>query len=221
MNRGQIRSAVADALRNTSYVRWTSAEIDLYIDDGYREIANRTGCVVATSNLTCEAGEHFVDLPDATLYPIAFRDITTGLPVGMCHWTLIDTDDNFFMRKERNRTERVAAWGLKKLLLSQAYSVQSSLEMMAAVSPVTGLASDGTEPDLPQQHHQALVDYAHYRALIKDADGPRLGRALRQYGYYLEKVEALTEWAEARHEGIAQAMYGNWLRTESPGRGWL
>jgi len=221
MNRGQIRQATADALRNVSFTRWTSAELDTYIDDGYREIANRTGCVVSTVNITCEAEERFVSLPAETLFPIAFRDITTGLPVGMCHWTLMDQDDNYFLRKTRNRPERVAAWGLKKLLLSQAYSAQSLLEMMAAICPIDGLQTDGTSPDFPQQHHEALVHYAHYRSLVKDADGPRLGRALRQYGYYEEKVAQLTEWADERHEGIAQAMCGNWLRTERVGRGWL
>jgi hypothetical protein len=212
MNRGQIRSAVAEALRSTGFVRWTSVELDEYIDDGYRMIANRTGCVAATTTLTTTPNNHYIDLPRETLYPIAFRDLGTGLPIDPVHWSFIDRNP-FWARKTSTRAEIVAAWGLKRLLLDAAYTVVASIEMMHTVSPITGLGSDGAVPSFPQQFHVALVDYAHFRALLKDADQMRLGRALRQYGYCEDKITDLEEWAINRNEGVAQAMYGERFRT--------
>lgn len=214
MTRGEIRSAVAEALRQTNLVRWTSAEVDQYIDDGYTEIANDTGCLVKTVQWQVYEEQHIVRLPDDCLKPLAFRDMATGLPIDMSSWMFIDRQDGFWRRKTSTRPWLVAPWGLKDMLLYPAYSTpQNGIEIMYSFSPTTGLASDSSVPDFPDEFHVALVDYAHHRCLLKDADGPRLGRSLRQLGYNGEKIEQLRAWSDNRHANITKQCYGEHFRT--------
>lgn len=213
MNRGTIRAQVQTALRETLGVRYTSEELDEYIDDGYRDVANRTGCLVATVNLSCPARQPLVDLPADCLYPIAFRDVATGQPVDACHWNFIDGEDQFFIRAVGTYPELAAAWGLKKLLLYPAYQALGSLEMSYARSPVDGFAGDGSSPEYPDGFHVGLVHYAHFRALVRDADERRLYRALRQKKAHEEVVKQIEEWTESRHEGVLSAIYGESFRT--------
>ena len=211
MNRGEIRTQVLDALRDGGAVRWTSDEIDRYIDDGYRKICNTTGCLLATSNLPCAASEHFITLPDDCLYPIAMRDVATGIPVDQVHWRFIDAEDYLWIQKTSTYPVYAAMWGLKKLIIHPAYAAAGSMELIYAQTPAA-ITSDATEPDFPVQFHSALFYYAYSRALAKDADGPRLGRALRQMRYYEEQVAGITQWMETKNEGVLQSVTGEVFR---------
>lgn len=212
MTKQEIRAAIIRHLReSTTPVRWTATEIDHYIDDGYRDLAERTGAIVGERLLVCGSGVHFISLPRDILFPIAIVDDATGEAVDPVHWTYIEDMDSDWLEKNASRPQVFAAFGLFELSLYPAYGATGTLRGTFAICPET-LALDTDEPDLPPEYHAALVHYGSYRCLLKNADGPRLGRALRQLGYFNDYVEGLDTWADGRHEGILMSIYGDRLR---------
>ncbi len=212
MTRGELRTRIIESLREADDpVGVTTAELNEYIDDGYEEMAELTGAVVRDAVVACPLGEHIVALPADCLYPIAIRDTATGYPIDLKHWTFIGKLNNTWIRVSRIRPWYAAAWSLTHLLLFPAYDIAGSITITQASVP-DPLANDGAIPDLPPQHHRGLVHYGHHRALLKDADGPRFGRSLRQRRYYFESMGDLDDWSTKRHEGIRTAIYGTKLR---------
>lgn len=213
MNRGEIRSAVISHLREnaTTPVRWTSAEIDRYIDDGYREMAEITGAVVRTDTLTIRAESHFYTLPTDCLYPISIQDAGQDEPIDPVHWLWIDGEDEIWIRTLRQRPEVYAAWGLDEIIFWPAYNADGTVRMTQAIIPGP-LASDSATPDLPQEYHGGLVEYAIFRCLLKDADGQQLGRAQRHRAYYMEFLGGLDFWTGRRHPNIRRDMFSQVLR---------
>lgn len=216
MNRGEIRAAIQQRIDDTSGVRATVAELDRYIDDGYVDLAERTGAVVRTETLSCPAGEHFIPLSADCLNPLLMLDVASGLPIDFVDWPLIDKKDTLFIRKVAGRPYCAATWGMAELLIYPAYETAGSMEIMQSIVP-GALGSDGASPALPEQHHQALVYYGHYRVLLKDAHGDlagqRLGRAKRQYGYYLAAAGLLADWTMDRHGEMGFVFGTDVLRT--------
>lgn len=184
---------------------WTTEELDRYIDDGYLNIAERTGLLVREDTISCAANDHYIELPSDTLYPIAARDTSTNLPIDLVPWTFFDSQDIRWSRLSDSRPAYLAAWALTHVVIYPAYNAASSMELSLAYIPAA-FSQDVQEPDIPEDFHQALVHYTHYRALLKDADGPRLGRALRQLAYYEEVVAAAGGWAGERHQNIQRAI---------------
>jgi hypothetical protein len=214
MDLGTIRQKTLDFLREQSTpVGVTSAEINRYINDGYVEIAETTQAVVEEIQLTVGGGEHFLALPGNSLAPLTFVDDTSGYPIRPVHWTWIDRRDFRWIRISRQRPRLYAAFGLKEIFFYPAYNSTSTVTMNHAVVPQSGFTTDllvnNTDiPELPEQHHMALSFYANYRALLKDADGPKLGRAMRQRKYYQNTLDGVGIWSVERHETLKTAVYG-------------
>jgi len=216
VNRGEIRTRVLQSLREDSSPlrRFSDDEVDLYIDDGYIDIAERTGVVVRTQVIDVPASQHFVPFPSDCMYPLAVKDAAAEWPIDPTTTDWIDRVDSLWIRRIRSRPWVYAAWGLKEFLIYPAYSVAGQISMTMAVIPETpALSSDSSVPDLPEEYHQALVYYAYGQALLKDADGPRLGRAARQIKHYEEMLGDVEDYANERHEGIRTAVYGSPQRT--------
>lgn len=215
MNRGEIRAAIQQRIDDTSGVRATVDEINRYIDDGYVDLAERTQAVVRRETLSCPAGEHFIPLSADCLSPLLLRDVTSGLPIDFVDWPLIDRKDSLFIRKVATRPYCAATWGVAELLIYPAYETAGSMEIMQSIVPAPLGESDS--PALPEQHHQALVYYGHYRVLLKDAHGDlagrRLGRAKRQHGYYLAAAGLLATWTMERHGDMTFVAGTDVLRT--------
>lgn len=213
MNRGEMRTRLLAALGETgAYLsRFADEELNLYLDDAYMDIAEKTGVVTRTVVLDVPADQHFVTLPDDCLYPLAVRDENDSSPIDPTTWVWIDGIDRLWIRRSRSRPWVFSSWGMKEILIYPAYNVAGQINMQMAVIPQP-FTSDADVPDIPEDYHQALVYYANYQALIKDADGPRLGRALRQLQYYMEMVSDVGDYANSRHEGIRTSIYGNSLR---------
>ena len=214
MNLGQIRSKTLDFMRElASPVGVTTQEIDRYINDAYVEMAEVTQAVVEEITLTVQAGEHFVPLPQNSLAPLTLIDAATDRPIKPVHWTWVDKRDRRWIRISRQRPRVYSAFGLKEIFLYPAYLADATMTLNHSVVPVEGFATsilenDSDIPNLPEQHHMALAFYAEYRALLKDADGPRLGRAMRQHGYYKNTLDGVGIWSVERHETLRTAVYG-------------
>ena len=214
MTRGELRLAVQQRIADTAGVRATVEELNRYIDDGYQDLAETTGAVVRTDTLACPEGEHYVALPEDCLYPIVAREMSAGQPLDFVDWPLIDKKDTQFIRRTSSYPQVVAMWGLSELLLYPAFSTASTIEITMAIIP--GPLGESDSPDIPLQHHQALIHYAHGRVLLKDAHGdvagPRLGRAKRQMSFYRALSGALDKWAIDRHGTMKMAIYGESFR---------
>lgn len=215
MNRGELRLAAQKRIRDTDGIRTTETEINHYIDDGYNDLAERSGAVTRTTNLTCPPGEHYIALPSDCLYPIVLRDVTTGDPIDFVDWPYIDKHDRVFIRRVGQKPHVAAMWGLGELLIYKAYQDGGTMEIIMAVVP-SAFTADNQEPDLPEQHHQALIHYVHGRVLLKDAHGdlagPRLGKAKRQMATYQALAGGLEKWAMDRHGVMRITTYGENLR---------
>lgn len=196
-------------------VRWSVAELNRYIDDGYIDMSERTGAVVATRTINCPAQAHFIALDSDCLYPIAAKDVASDLPIDPVHWSFLDSVDDVWVRLAGPRPDFYAMFGLREFIIYPAYETAGTIEMILSVVP-TGLATDSAEPDLPEEYHYGLVHYVHGRALAKDAHGddagPRFGRARRQLGFYQEALNGLGLWTFDRHKHIAKAVYGEHYR---------
>ena len=216
MNLGQIRNRVLDFLREqSSPTGITAAELNRYINDGYRDMSERTLSVVEETTISVPGETPFVTFPTNSLAPLTFVDQTSDMPILPVHWTWIDRRDKLFVRKTRSRPSLIAAFGLYEALIYPAYtSGGGTIVLTHAIMP-TELSSDTDTPSLPEQHHMGLVYYASHRVLLKDADGPRLGRALRQKKYYEETVDGLEVWGLSRHENLRTNVYSNNLPTAS------
>jgi hypothetical protein len=209
MNLSEMRQRVLEHLREstTSPVGVTNDEVNRYINDGYSEAAEITQAVVEELDLSVPARQNFVTLPDNSLAPLTFVDKATGFPIHQIHWTWLDDRDRRWIRRPRQRPSLIAAFGLHEFILYPHYTAAGTITMLHAIVPVD-LASDTDVPLLPEQHHMGLVHYAIFRALVKNADGPRLGRALRQKQYYDQTVDGLGVWSVDRHETLHTAVYG-------------
>lgn len=214
MTRGEIRARIITALHEASPspVRWTADEINRFIDDGYQEMARETGAISETVTLAVQAQTPYLDLPANCLYPIMWRDLTSGLPIDQVSLDWIESEDQHWMRRAASRPDYVAPFDLRTAILFPTYNVASNLELTQAIIPAA-ITSDATEPLLPANYHRGLVFYGHYRALLKDAKGLRLGRALRQLGFYREVRSGLGDWAGGRHAELLKAISGTPLRT--------
>lgn len=209
MNRGQIRLRVIRALREQSVpVGWTEPEINRYIDDEYREIAEQTGAVVETVTIAVQPKTVFVPLPSNCLYPLAVKDVTSGYPIRPVHWTVIDGFDARWIDKFRGRPNWWAPFGLHEFIIWPAYSADSNIEMMMAAVPAD-FANDSELPNLPEEYHVGIMHKVVSRCIVKHAqDGPRIGRSLRHDKKAEESLSGLEDWTTERHENIHLANYG-------------
>lgn len=213
MNRGEIRQAVISALNEQDgSAQWPVPEIDRYIDDWYREMAEMTDSVVTTVSIVCPAKAFFIDLPANVLSPFAARDLASGLPIDPVHWTYIDQklDKTWRRSPGQTRPDCFAAWGLHKILLFPPYASGGTIQVDACA--IESLASDGVSPAIPLQHHDGGVEYVIAQCLEKNADEQRMGRARRRMGEFGKSIEALKEWGVSRNAGIAAANYGEAFR---------
>jgi len=215
VTRGEIRDVAIGALRESAIpVRWSEAELNHYIDDGYIEMAETTGAVVATRNLSANTQNHFVSLPLDCNFVIAAKDQADGLPIDPVHWGFVDEVDNKWIRVSSTRPDFFAMFGLRELILYPAYDSARTIEAILSIIPDP--LGENDEPDLPQEYHYGLVHYCHARAIIKDAHGdetgPRIGRHRRQERFYREAMSGLGHWTFDRHKHIFMATYGDRYR---------
>lgn len=214
MNRQELRLAVQERIRDTDGIRTTADEVNRYLDDGYADIAERTGAVVRTATINVPAGEHFALVPDNCLYPIVMREAAEGLPVDFVDWPFIDKHDKHFIRRVSSFPRIAAMWGLREMLIYEAFASAGQLELMYAAIP--DAMTDVDEPELAEQHHQALIHYCHMRVLLKEAHddmaAKRVGRAKAQRKQYLALSGAIEKWSMDRHGTMRLAIYGEALR---------
>lgn len=213
MNRSAIRGAVITTLRESATpVRWALAELNRYIDDGYRDLAERTQAVVRTDTLTVSPSQNYLVLPTDCLFPICAKDVASDLPIDPVHWSFFDNQDRVWIRTSGTRPRFFSLWDWRTLLLYPHYPAGGgSIALTMSIMP-TGLTSDGDAPAVPEEYHDALVHYATWRCLVKGAKGARFGRANRQLGFYSERLQGLGIWTQERHEGIFTAIYGQSAR---------
>jgi hypothetical protein len=196
VTRGEIRAAVISNLRETTPpVRWTLDELNRYLDDGYRDLAERTAAVVRTFTIFLQPGQNYADFPSFTdssgtfdvLHPLAVKDQLSDLPLDPVHWSFIDGQDRIWVRTSDQRPHFYGFWDWQTLLVYPHYGAIGGLGVIAAMMP-RGFANDSAVPEVPTQYHDALIHYVAWRCLLKGAKGSRYGRASVQLRNYSEKL---------------------------------
>lgn len=216
MTRGEIRTRVIKALREdqASPGGWTVEELNSYIDDGYGLIAEAAKSVVRTDTLPVQANSHFLALPADCIQVFELKDLATDFPIDPVEDSWIDERDEEWIRRIAQRPRYAAPFGLEELILYPAYDAAGSIVMTMAVYP-DAISSDGFTPDIPEEYHHALVDYARHRALVRDARTPELiERAMSHYRRFEATLQGAEGWAQSRLGHLSFGVgFGPRLRT--------
>lgn len=216
MNRGQIRARALEFLRESTSdpVRWTINEVNRYIYDGYTFMAELSGAITRTDTLTANKEQVYVSLPQDVLFPIALKDVTSDFPIDPVNYNLLDKTDPDWTKRSDTRPTAFAAFGLYEICLYPAYNANAqTMSLISAIVPAD-FTSDTDEPNLPEEHHETLLEYVKWRTLLRKCfDKESEGLATEHKHRFFQMLGPLKTWGNTRHEGIATAIYGERLRS--------
>ena len=200
MNRGEIRTRVIKALREdlVNPSGWTEVELNSYIDDGYGMVAEAIKSVIRVDDIPVPAFTHFLALPGDCIQIFEMKDQATEFPIDPVEDSWIDERDEEWIRRLGQRPRFAAPFGLEELILYPAYDAPGIITITMAVYPAA-IGSDGFVPDIPEEYHHALIDYARHRALVRDARTPEMmERAMGHYRRFAETLRGAEGWAQTR-----------------------
>ena len=94
---------------------------------------------------------------------------------------------------------RYAALGFDFLILYPQLSAEGAVNITYARAPVA-LASDTDIPEIPEQHHPDLVDYAICRLRMKEG-GQEFAKTLPYFNRFLDGAQEYSKYVRARNIG--------------------
>jgi hypothetical protein len=199
MNLADLRTRVLERLdESTDGLRWTSADVDGYLNLAHQTLCVRTGIVVETAAVTAVANRFRYELPtDCVSVLRLYRD---------------DPDEKVWPTSHRRLDEELANWpaltgtrwewyfifGLDELIIGPAFITSGEAYTLTYTRDpgLDHLTADTDEPLVPRKFHGALVDYAVARALLVDADKMRLAQAAEALGQFNQVVRQLRKEAQ-------------------------
>lgn len=209
MNHGELlahtRGPILRDTRNPPL--YSDDELTLYFNEGQEQFARRTHCLSDEESdftfLTTEAGVALytldprvitvADVRDSEFYPLR-KIVRDRLPKG------------FGTGKPRLYTTDAA---VRTIRLSPTPDAVYTLDLLVARKPLAKLVADTDVPEIDEEYHLALCDWAAYRALRNnDVDGSNM----------IEAEKFFLRWNEAIREGkrdvmryrAAPTMLNNW-----------
>lgn len=172
MTLAQIRARVRDLLQEETENAWDDADLDNWINDGFRDAAARTLCIETSAYKTVDAGvgeydlpANVVDLPsDPKIRMVTFdgrrlprRELDEELSARGSSW-----------EESTGQPECYYLWA-GRIGLLPIPSEAKVLRIWYAKVPQP-MASDDVECTLPSWAQAGLVDYAAWRAFSKIGD---------------------------------------------------
>ncbi len=94
---------------------------------------------------------------------------------------------------------RYAALGFDFFIVYPQYADTTNVNITYTRSPVP-MAADADEPEIPEQHHPDLVDYAVYRVRAKEG-GQEFAKGLPYFNRFLDGAQAYGKYVRARNLG--------------------
>lgn len=173
-----LRDSVAPAL-------WDSEELATYLSEGERLFARRTHCIVdeaePLSLLEAKAGVHTYTLNKKIIHVYEITN-SEGLPL---------------KARSRNQLPKVFAEGKpyafttgrgsNTVRLAPTPAEDEDLTMLVARLPLRGFSNSSYTPEIPEEYHINLCDWAAYKAMVNnDPEGSNTAAA----GDFLIRWEA-------------------------------
>ena len=194
MTLSELRELVYDRLDEDpdEPLRYTQADVLDYLNDGIQMYSTRVQFVVTDTTLTQEPGRLFYDLPSDCVGVISVRSVTTGFNLIPVTFKQLDRDeyDPRWTRTESTRANAYLAFDTREIGLwpkstagGETYTLTYHQEVGSA-----NLSADTDQPDLPEEYHEALVDYVVARALLSE-------------GKIQEAVTYMQTWSQSIGDG--------------------
>ena len=214
MNLGELRGWVRRQSREVSAAVVPDAEIDSYINEGYRHLANSTASLRADIEVTLVASALEVTLPEYGFGVIRAQVKNDKL----LRTTGVRQLETIYGTDWRNRSNATSPDYILPLS-PQLFRVipfiapgESSvvLEFYCAISPGSEvgnpfpyLTSDGNSPLLPSAYHLALPYYSMREIMLRDVTNPEMMARGRSYeALLLAILEAIRQSTSNLEGGI-------------------
>ena len=157
-----VRTAVRDLLNESTAIFWTDAELNGYINDGLREIAEFTGCIQNVDAKTTTSSTRTVSFDGYDVANVEYIP-TTGRST-----SLIQSDP---LRNEQLVGTAPQRWFTGNGTVTIEPTPDATYNLNFYVNDVgVELTSDANTPAVPLAFRPLLVWYACYRAYQKEAN---------------------------------------------------
>ena len=185
---GDIRTRIWERLEEdaTTPLRYPSATVTEYVQDGIRFYVARTGCQVATTTITQTASTLLYDLPCDCIQVERVLWDNSGVSYSLepTHPRHLDNQWYLWQRQTDTRARAYFLLGLRKIALWP-------ISTAGGESYVVHYQQD--EPDdltkVPVEDHECLVDYGLARCLLSEG---KVEDGMAEYTKYRKAVEAAT-----------------------------
>lgn len=172
---------------STSPVFWSAVDVKAALNEGYWDFCERTRLVSHEAEVTCVRGVPFMDAR-AWSYPfLGLRTIRSKTLAEPLRPTSIKHVDELENRWEMSSgpVRRVMIRGQYMLHVWPVPQIGETFRVSWTSMPPE-MVFDQDEPEIPEEHHEALVCYALYDLRAQEGE---TALALEAYGQY----EALTK----------------------------
>lgn len=193
-------------------LRWSSSDLNNYLNLAYQTVCVRTGNLVKTATITAVAYQMKYDLPTDCVTPIRlYRDSPLEKVWPTAPRRLDDRVRNW-RKLTGTRWEWYFMFGLDQIFAGPAYTTSGETYTLTYNADPTraAMSSDSDSPDFPRRFHEILVDYAVARALIVDADGERLKQAAESFSEFQNGIRDLRKSTQKHYGRLHQ------MRDEDP-----
>jgi hypothetical protein len=206
-NQGQLLSDLRESrLDEPTAGQWTDTDLRRYLNEGAVEIARRTECLLATHTQPTVAGTQEYTAPtDAVrIYRVEYIDSSSA--VTALEYRDFGNMDAVWWTQKLNTTGRpylYTMWGYPPTLKIVLYPKPDAIGTLKcyyyklAVELATSSTADAASSyDIPAGWENILLDYAEYRAYVKDRD-PRWAEAKQRFDEHLGAIfETTRRWTD-------------------------
>lgn len=203
---GDVLDLVRDRLDEATPHQWSNEQLRRWINEGVRDVARRTECLMMTDTVAGVIGQHDYTLPTdiVRVHRVEWRPSSGDNIYPMQYVELKDGDHLWSTTRETQEGTPTTwtLWGfspsLKMLVYptpAEAGNFQVWSYQMPANLAVDGTAA-GTTLGIPTGWEDLVADYAEYRALRKDRDPEWQGAKALYDEHLLDLAATAQKWAD-------------------------
>jgi len=218
MNLLELRTRCLDKLdENSTGLRWTTDDLNGYLNLAYQTMCVKTGTLVKTSPIIAVANQFAYDIPTDCVTPLRLYRDNPLEKVWPTASRRLDEEQRNWRSQTGTRWEWYFVFGLDKLMIGPTFTTGGEAYTLTynADPGLDYLVYNNDEPDMPRRYHASLVDYAVARALLPDADEGRLmyiGQSIQDFESAVVRLRKESQKTSGRQHT---------MRAEDPdGRDW-
>lgn len=169
---------------------WDDDEVILYINEAEREAARRSRCLTDSLDpeicyLPVKAGQSVYKLDKRILYVRRMKTDKHDRLLTPVRAHLLECHDNKWESRTGRVENVVMDHNSRSVTLYRVPSEDQTIRMTVVRLPVRKMASLSDEPEIPEEYHLAMLNYAYYLAYSKqDVEGNSEDRAQMFYNRF-------------------------------------